>query len=478
MAENIKRSKSQSSNFDYSKGGVTAEFGPFIGIVKSNIDPTRSGRLQIYIEDFGGDPDEPENWRTVSYASPFYGITPHTGPHDNIGKWDENRNSYGFWANPPDLGVRVLCVFAAGDPNFGYYIACIPELGANHMIPAIAATENFDTTSDSAKAIKGNPVRLPVAEFNTKNIKITEQPLPYNELKPVHGPHAASIVKQGLITDTTRGTISSSSQRESPSRVIGISTPGRPLYNDTSLNETNVKDELQSDAVTPKQAEIIGRKSGHTFVMDDGDIDGTDQLIRIRTSAGHQIMMNDQDETVHIINANGTAWVELGKEGTIDVYGTNSINMRTQGHLNLQADKDINIQAGEHINIKGKKSVKVESDESIQLLSEKDYILYSKMTIKSLSDGTIQQQSKGTTKTTSGGNMYVTGGPNVYLNSGGSAQVKKPDNITKRFLPEILFSEQEWKVADSVETILTRMTTHEPFPFHNSGVNVKVSLNK
>jgi hypothetical protein len=212
--------------------------------------------------------------------------------------------------------------------------------------------------------------------------------------------------------------------------------------------------------------------------MDDGDIEGTDQLVRIRTSKGHQIMFNDSDECIHIIHANGLSWAELGKEGTVDVYGANSVNVRTAGHLNLHADKNVNINANEHVNIKGKKSVNIESDKMIQIISEKDYILYAKMSLKVKSDGTIEQQSATTTKTTSGATMSIVGGPIVNINSGGAANVSKPKNIVKRDLADVAFSGGEWKITDSVETIVTRMTTHEPYPLHNRGVDVKISLGK
>ena len=52
-------------------GATRVDPYPYIGIVKNNLDPTRSGRLQVYIPDFGGDPDIAQNWRTVSYASPL-----------------------------------------------------------------------------------------------------------------------------------------------------------------------------------------------------------------------------------------------------------------------------------------------------------------------------------------------------------------------------------------------------------------------
>ena len=59
---------------------VKLDAGPYIGKIKNNLDPTRSGRLQVYLPDVaGGDEENPDNWRTVSYASPFFGSTATPG---------------------------------------------------------------------------------------------------------------------------------------------------------------------------------------------------------------------------------------------------------------------------------------------------------------------------------------------------------------------------------------------------------------
>jgi hypothetical protein len=50
MPENIQRSSGRPANYKFDKGGNDpTEFGPFSGEVMNNIDPTRQGRLQVYI---------------------------------------------------------------------------------------------------------------------------------------------------------------------------------------------------------------------------------------------------------------------------------------------------------------------------------------------------------------------------------------------------------------------------------------------
>ena len=93
-------------------GGQVLDSGPYVGVIKNNLDPTRSGRLQVYIPNLGGDENEIQNWRTVVYASPFFGST-FQPEATEITSHDKVHHTYGMWAIPPDIGNEVLCTFKA-----------------------------------------------------------------------------------------------------------------------------------------------------------------------------------------------------------------------------------------------------------------------------------------------------------------------------------------------------------------------------
>jgi hypothetical protein len=105
------------------------------------------------------------------------------------------------------------------------------------------------------------------------------------------------------------------------------------------------------DSSSAEQAKLVSRRGGHTLVFDDGDFFGQNNLIRLRSASGHQITMSDDGQTLFIIHSNGQSYIELGKEGTVDIYATNSFNIRTKGDLNLHADNNININAKKQLNI-------------------------------------------------------------------------------------------------------------------------------
>ena len=488
MGQNLQRSRGRPAAYKYDRGGVPAEMGPFIGIVVNNIDNTRSGRLQVAIQEFNAiNPNGTPNltntnlWRTVSYCPPFYGATPFNGDINftaettGPGTFPGNSSSYGMWFTPPDLGVRVLCFFVGGDPSQGYYTGCVPEPGINHMIPAIGSSSNYTRSNDAQATSFVNTKLLPVTEINDFNTAITENPRFFDQVKPVQSVVAAVLFQQGLDRDPIRGPIRSSSQRESPSTVYGISTPGKAIYNG-GLDTKTIRGKLERREITPLEVKVVGRQGGHTFVMDDGDLDGADTLVRIRTAKGHQITMSDDGDCFFITHANGQTWMEFGKQGTVDVFSTNSVNIRTQGTLNLHADKDINMYAGGKINIKSKDNLRLESDATMTVYAETKMLLYSKTEIGINSGGKLGIKSKQGGWNASG-SLNLKGSP-INLNGGSPPSVSAAAGLKGFKLADTSLTEQGWiPQLGTLPTIVTRAPTHCPYLDANKGVNVTSNLN-
>jgi hypothetical protein len=265
-----------------------------------------------------------------------------------------------MWFTPPDIGIQVLCVFANGDRQLGYYIGVVPSDGLGHMVPAIGGSTNKVIANKNQEAYFADDKLLPVAELNTNNYSLTNSGRFFDTDKPVHAVVAGAMFQQGLNNDIERGPIRSSSQRETPSTVFGISTPGIPVYQG-GMKPNDIRKKIQKNELKSADAQVIGRMGGHTLVMDDGDLDGNNALFRLRTPKGHQITMNDSDDFFYITHANGQTWLEFGREGTVDIFSTNSVNIRTQGDINMHADRDINMYAGGNIQVKSEKSTTIEA---------------------------------------------------------------------------------------------------------------------
>ena len=451
-----------------SAGGVKFDTATFVGIVKNNLDPSRAGRLQVFIPDLGGNEDDPSSWKTVNYASPFFGVTYNpTGGKNN--SFADSPQTYGMWMVPPDLGNQVLITFANGDPDRGYWFACVYSGVVGHyMVPGLAAGNNVDnnqTAADVQNAITKDVSAVPVTEFN-EEIEGSVTSNFYNNAKPVHEEQFKRFLQQGLDKDRTRGAVTSSSQRESPSSVFGINTPGR--FPDAVQNAFIAK--VEAGTITEADLPTGARRGGHSFVMDDGDIDGIDNLVRLRSSSGHQILMNDDKKVMYIINSEGSVWLEFSENGHMHVYASGGLNIRSEGDLNLHSDKNININAEEKLNITGVNELNVETNKYTARSFGKTTIFGAGVEIGSSADLSLYADTKGSFQT--GGALALVG-DKIYLNSGGGAVVAEPKKLstyvhadTSRAGPNT-----PWQaVNNSLDSLCSVVPSHEPWK-RSTGVN-------
>ncbi len=348
MALNQGYSSSQKQQNDKSYTDLDA--GPYIGIVKENKDPTRMGRIGVVIPAIHGAQNvSTENLISCEYLAPFYGAKSPTAVNtSDVTNYEQSQHSYGMWMVPPDIDTRVLVTFAEGKITQAYWMGCIQEPFINHMTPGIASSKNTynpvlgDTDISNRAGIYGND-NLPAGEVN-RGIFDSVSQAGFDKLKkPIH-PFARTLKNQGLVKDDVRGNTTSSARRETPSQVFGISTPG-PIDNRSKVKKS-------VGTLDNKEQKVLTRKTGHTFVMDDGDAEGANQLVRLRTSSGHQLLMSDSAGVVYLANADGTVWMEFSNNGMVDVYAQTGYNLRSGADINFHAEGNINMYANKSVKIK------------------------------------------------------------------------------------------------------------------------------
>ena len=457
-------------------GGGSKNY-PIIGVVKNNIDANRSGKIWVALQDGKGptNPNSRSGWTPVQYLPSFFGVVQASGGANDLGSYTNNSSSYGHWQAPPDIGTEVVCIFIGGDVNKGFYIGAIPTPQTLQMVPAIGAVENVTLNSGEASGF-GGATRLPVTNINTNNTNVSNSNEFLDTARPVHSYAASVMNQQGILRDPIRGPISTSASREQTSRVgWGVSTPGRPIYEGGYTDETLPDNLEQGNA---ERLNVIARRGGHSIVMDDGDIIGRDQLIRIRSALGHQIMMSDDGQTLSILHSNGQSYIELGKEGTVDIFSTNSINMRTQGDFNIHADRNVNIHAMENFNLQAK-NIHTNSDEITKSRAGKEYSITALNNFTVKASSAIAMLAGGQASLVAGAEAFVNG-TKVNLNSGSPALLP-PDVpiIPVTAQTDTLFDEAVgWAAAPArLLSIASRAPAHYPWVNAGMGVDIRNSPN-
>jgi hypothetical protein len=419
--------------------------GLYLAKVISHLDPSYMGSLEVTLQRRQANTLGDDNQTyVVRYASPFFGSTAFEFMGTNKADFNDTQKSYGMWFVPPDVGQTVLVCFVDGSAAEGYWLACIPGRFVNSMVPGIASTTDIEL-SDEDKKKYAPSTRLPAAEVNKRTNTDTNGINPDIIKKAVH-PLADHLLAAGLLDDDVRGTHNSSSRRDIPSMVFGISTPG-PLDRRPNAKKAIIGT-LLSKTATPVP---VSRLGGTQMVFDDGDdqyqrkkpasegpVEYADILngekgeptipygecFRVRTRTGHQILLHNSEDLIYIGNSRGTTWIELTSNGKIDIYSNDSVSIHTENDLNVRAERDINLEAGRNINMKTLTGrIRQEAATNWEILVGQD----GKISV----GGEYEHVIAGNTKITTSGNLDLRTGGNNKFTAGGNTDIKTGGNHTE-----------------------------------------------
>jgi len=347
--------------------------GPYEAVVISQLDPKYMGSLEVELlknVSSGNQTERSGQIVQVKYMSPFYGVTPLSGVSNND-DFKSTQQSYGMWFVPPDVGTRVLVIFAEGNFSRGYWIGCVQDTYMNFMVPdpwAGSEVNNFDPDRP-----------LPVGEYN-KTAQGTSGNNPTRYTKPYNPDFYAALAQQGLVDDPVRGPTTSSARREVPSSVFGISTPGPQDKREGAPRAFTGPSGSRANTFT-------SRLGGSSLVFDDGDdkllrkgpaentpyeyaditqnqTDGNvaipaNECVRLRTRTGHQLLMHNSEDLIYIGNSSGSTWIEMTSNGKIDIFADDSISIRTSVDVNISSDRDLNFTAARDINFNSGRDYKL-----------------------------------------------------------------------------------------------------------------------
>ena len=469
--------------------------GPYVGYVKNPTDVNRMGRLFVHIPDLHGKYDDKNASATTvpcSYCSPFAGQTPLRDTSSGDREFANTQKSYGFWMIPPDVDTKVLVLFADGNPNDAYWIGCVYEDFMNHMTPGIGASEPSKFVGNAEQNTKyyetEELVSAPVAEAQRKgesgNVARLNQKVRDDvafTVRPVHAPHTDTLIGQGLVKDDVRGTTTSSARRETPSQVFGISTPG-PIdfegQQTAKQNAINRHGKIYGDSGDEFDFAKVAhsRLGGNTFVMDDGTPvlrEGTtnateiqNELIRLRTRSGAQLLLHNTEGLAYIINNDGTAWIEFSKDGKIDIYAKDSVSVHTDNDFNMRAERDVNIEAGRNVNIKATGQ------------NAGDNLINS---TASATTGRVHMDAKANIEMIAGSNINQKAGVDYKLYAGANGKIEVGTNVDIFAGTDFLVNSSEihLNTADKVSSGHVGATVVEQLSlFDNVGVNQTKSIMK
>ena len=179
------------------------------------------------------------------------------------------------------------------------------------------------------------------------------------------------------------------------------------------------------------------------------------ELVRLRTRTGHQILLHNSEDLIYIGNAKGTTWIEMTANGKIDIFANDSISVHSNQDLNFKAERDINLEAGRNTNIK-----------SATMHTESNTF-----EIKASASGFV----------TTGAEYHLNVGTNNWYTLGGDSHTTKPNGGTDFGCPSdpprtgavdctnaTTVSALSTHTLPGTTSIMKRVPQHEPWGHHEN----------
>ena len=272
--------------------------GFLIGIVRDNNDPMQMGRLRVFIPGLDAPYLKNEELQWCNMVSPFFGTVDNL----TVGCEDDKIDgvtTYGMW-NIPKIGSHVVISILNNDESKRAWFGCIATTYNNTTIP-----NGKNKGNGKNKVIQGTE--------ENKTIKTTDM--------------------GGLTNDKARGPFE---------RNIAQS--------DINQNEGDSSDGYHTNMDDPKnlESQIYCWKTpgGHFISMSDSN---DHCRIRLKTTAGKQIILDDTSERIYISTGKGKSWLEFDEDGHIQIFGESKISVASDKDLCFTAKHNIHMKAGGNI---------------------------------------------------------------------------------------------------------------------------------
>lgn len=371
-----------------------------IGTVIDTNDPQQMGRVRVYCPAWDSDNISLNDIPWAMYMTPFGGVTRsnNRGPDDST---TDGAVAYGAW-HIPKVGANVIVMCIDKNPHYRIWMGCIYDQFMPHTMPHGRFLNDDQTgpVSSSEKPINPLSDNFNKAFNNSKDYEWKTRISDYS---------VASIDNTIVNEKRTESSMVDDKDGYSLSRIDPNIT----------INQRKNYDSQVYCWVTP---------GFHSLSMDDR---AENSRMRLRTASGHQILMDDSNERIYIMTAEGENWIEMDQKGNIDIFSNKRVSIR--------AKKDINLTSDETIRLHGKKGVHMSTQEgdirldakqaNIQIAADKNIVIKSlekySLTTKSFDLSASDYVTIGSESTLNikGLFTYISGSILVGINGGGSVLI-------------------------------------------------------
>ena len=340
----------------------------------------------------------------ASYITPFGGA--NGGMARGPNKLSENSNkgsvAYGLWAIPK-VGAVVLLACVDGDPNQRIYLGCLYDQYTPHTMPHGRFMDNT------------------VGPLSSGDAQI--MPLLQNYERAFV--NFASPEWQSRGADFTVSAVDESQLEKAETDIPDDKKPETRQGYEVTRTELN-HENPQTGETYESQTYSITTPGFHAISLDDR---AKNCRIRIRSTAGHQILLDDSNERIYVCTAEGNNWIELDQNGNIDIFSARRISVHSEKDMNFTSDetirmygkKGVHIQSGGEYRVKAVGDITHKTDANINQFATTNYNV--------IANETVEYTAVDILHTTSG-SMHLNSGVAVNVTASSGIDVKAGSGVT------------------------------------------------
>lgn len=414
-----------------------------IGTVVDTNDPQGMGRLRVVCPQWG------DVWNGLTedlpwavYMSPFAGQM-QAGTRGPGLQESEGSIAYGLWAIPK-VGAQVVLMCVDGNPMTRLWIGCVYDQFTPHTMP-----HGRFMYDDHPELEKDGTTPAPYGPY-TSSEKLIE-PLAANLKQAFGGKDGTNFEFRNRGADYQVSRVEVQQLSQTYSKVaddINITADG---WTSTQGYQASRSDPYAPSSYTDRnydpQTTALTSPGFHSLSMDDRQ---ENCRVRLRTTSGHQILLDDTNERIYISTAQGNNWVEMDQNGNIDIYSANTVSVHSAKDLNLTSDESIRMFA--------QKGIHMRSNSVINMTATSD--------INMKTDGSLRANASAGCYVDTGGTLHLKAGANINAQAGSTIGLNGGSSIlgTAGTINWNGPSAPAASAADEKPALFTsRVPTHEPF---------------
>lgn len=392
----------------FEQSGTAASHQPYvtIGTVVDTNDPQNMGRLRVICAQWGDTwNSEVENLPWAIYMSPFGGQI-QAGTRGPGIQESEGSVAYGLWAIPK-TGAQVAVMCVDGNPMTRMWFGCIFDQFTPHTMP-----HGRYMYEDHPGLEKPADAAFPYGPYTSSEKLI--QPLADNIQQAFGHKSEPNFEYRTRGADYSVSRVDVDQLGMTYSKVADDNGVVHDGWTSTQGYQASRSDPFAQSTLTNKNYDSLTYSwttpGFHSISMDDRQ---ENCRVRFRTTAGHQILLDDTNERIYVSTAQGNNWVEMDQNGNVDVYSANTVSIHSAKDMNFTSDQSIRMYA--------KSGIHMRSDTVLNLTSTAD--------INIKTDGSVRGHSAGAMYWQTDAAMHLKAGSSVNVDASGTLNLKAGGNV-------------------------------------------------